>query len=189
MTMPGRLLSRTISIATVLIVLGIGSAQSRETQPMCLAERLDTSDAVFVGKVIALVEPSPKMPGVNRYARIAVQDVLKGSPPREVSFVVSGYSAELNPDCCEVGETYLFLSKLGYDVFEVSGGAFVISTLSKDSFLSATNGRFSTFRVRNDTVDRWKPSSACNEHTSALKTDVCACIREQIEKGGPQKAN
>jgi len=74
-------LGQSLGVAAILFVLGINVAQSRETRGMCVAERIDASDAVFVGKAVALVEPTQKMPGVNKYAVIEVQDVLKGSVP------------------------------------------------------------------------------------------------------------
>lgn len=170
-------------------LLGVDSAHSRSTRQMCIAEQVATSDVVFAGKVTALVEPTPKMPGVNRYAVIEVQDVLKGTVPSTVNFVVSGYSAELNPDCCEVGTTHLFFSSHGYEVFEEAEGSFVIATLGKDEFLSATNGRYSTFLVNaDDTVVGWTGGSTCSEHASTLKSDVYACIR-QLESSPPRKTD
>ncbi|KAF1723118.1 hypothetical protein [Pseudoxanthomonas wuyuanensis] len=162
------------------MVLGISSAESRETRRMCIKEQVDASDAIFVGKVITMTEPSKKTPGVNRYVVVEVHDVLKGTAPKEVNFVVSGYSAELNPACCEKDGTYIFFSRIGYDVFEEYGGSFVTTTLGKDRFLSATNGRFSTFHVQGDTVVGWQTEAACDASASALKPDVLACIHQQV---------
>lgn len=184
--MPSRL-TQSLWVAAVLFVLGINVAQSRETRQMCVAERIEASDAVFVGKAVALVEPTPKMPGVNRYAVIEVQDVLKGSVPSKVNFVVSGYSAELNPQCCDVGQTYIFFSRSGYDVFELSGTSFVTSTHGKNEFLSATNGKFSAFLVQDNRLVDWQADSVCGD--SSLKVDVSACIRRHVEKTEAKKVN
>lgn len=171
-------LGQGLWVTLAIFVLGMSVAQSRETREMSIAERIEASDAVFVGKAVTLVEPVPKMSGVNRYAVIEVQDVLKGSVSSRVNFVVSGYSAELNPTCCEMGQTYIFFSRLGYDVFKLSDGSLGTSVLGKDRFLSAVNGRFSTFLVHGNDVTDWRADSSCGEHSSSSTVDVYACIRK-----------
>jgi hypothetical protein len=179
--MAGMSVGGIFSVAMIVFLGGLGNAHAREARQMCIAEKAAQSDAVFVGKVVALHEPSKKTAGVRKYALVQVLDVLKGAVPREIQFVVNGYSAELNPDCCRAGETYLFFSNLGYDVFEVSGGEFVVSTFGKGEFMSGTNGKFSTYPLKDDSVVGWVQDSSCGEHKTDLKGDVFACIREQVK--------
>lgn len=174
MPLPG--LAKSIVLTALLLVLSSQSALSRETRRMCVPEHIAVSDVVFTGKAITLVEPAAKIPGVNRYAVIEVLEVLKGSVPRKVSFVVSGYSAELNPDCCKIGKKYLFFAKRGYDVFELSSGRFSVSTKGKEGFLSATNGKFSTFPLQGAKVVGWPTNSSCG---GLKQQDIYACIRKQ----------
>lgn len=180
-------LGTALALSVGFLVVNMGTAHSRITRQMCIAEQVATSDVVFAGKIIALVEPTSRMHGVNRYAVIEVRDVLKGSVPSKVRFVVSGYSAELDPDCCEVGTTHLFFSRRGYDVFEEAEGSFVISTHGNDEFLSSTNGKHSTFLMdRDGMVVGWPGDSACSGHASNVMRDVYACIRQLESSPTPE---
>lgn len=175
-------------IAVVFFLLCINVAQSRETRQMCVPERIEASDAVFVGKAVAIAEPAKKISGVSRYAVIEVQDVLKGSVPSRVNFVVSGYSAELDPNCCEEGQTYVLFARHGYDVIELSDGIFINSTLGKNEFMSATNGEFSALLVQGGKVTDWQADSDCGTGSSRL-ADISACVRKLVETSAHRKSN
>lgn len=179
------LLKQRLRLAALSIAMIASAAESRDLRRMCIQERVAASDAVFVGKVLALAEPEQETAGVNKYAIVQVQDTFKGSLPERVNFVVSGYSAESNPACCEPGDTYIFFSRRGHDVFELSGDGIVATTLGKDRYLSATNGKFSTFLVRGDQVTHWEPGPPCGD--SMLASKVGACLRTLSYQGERQE--
>lgn len=150
-----------------------GIAEARNTTEYDLPEKVNESDAIFIGRVISLKEPEPRINGVGEYAVVTVEKVIKGDGVgRERKFVVKGFSAELNPDCCQVGETYLFFAKDGYDVFAVGEGEISMSRIGEGKFLSAANGEFSTYVISDERVVGWGKRSDSSSRVDIPKEKV-----------------
>lgn len=147
-------------LATVLLLVGFSQiADARDTREHDLPEKVEGSDEIFVGTVIALSSPDPRINGVAEYAVVRVDKALKGGGiGHEKKFVIKGFSAELNPDCCQIGKSYLFFARNGYEVFVMGAREFSMARIHEGDFLSAVNGRFSTYLIDEGSIIGWRGS-------------------------------
>ncbi|MEL1263276.1 hypothetical protein [Pseudoxanthomonas putridarboris] len=171
-----------LGLLSILTLTGSDAAYARETRELCLDEKIESSEAIFIGRAVLLEEPSPHLAGVSQYAAVKVENVLKGNVADEVRFVVRGFSSELNPPCCETDKVYLFFAKHGYELLELSGTEISSTIQDQDRFLSGTNGPFSTFQIHDDIVAGWNVGNTCGS-TSASVADVQTCIRSKVSAG------
>jgi hypothetical protein len=75
---------------------------------LSLEKKARLSDLVVIGRVEST---RPEKVGAGEeyeYARVHVDRVLKGKPPDQLDVLFRGMVAEFDPDCCEVGKSYLF---------------------------------------------------------------------------------
>lgn len=120
-------MAQVSKIAIGLITLAvIGDARANEVREMSLENKVRLSAIVVIGSVI-----STKTETVSNieleYARIRVDTVLKGKVPDSVDVLAKGSISEMDPNCCEVGKTYLFfLVKSRNGKFESANGPFGI---------------------------------------------------------------
>ena len=101
------------------LVLFCSSAHANAVKKMSLTAQAELSDLVVVGKVVSIQEgvygKSETASGYNEsYARIVVTATLKGQPPSTLDVLIRGPISEFNPDCCKIGDSYVFfLDRLG----------------------------------------------------------------------------
>jgi hypothetical protein len=91
-----------------------------------LEKKVLRSDLVIVGRVVSVAQKAGTVP---QYARVSVDTVLKGTPPKSVDVLTKGPITELDPDCCEMGGVFFLLSE-------------------KTGKFESVNGRFGIVKIR-----------------------------------------
>ena len=123
-----------ICILTVLAVSTIGKQSvAFEETPLPLDKKARMADLVIVGEVAGL---SNRVVGEIRekFAKVTVTATLKGQSLGSVSVMYSGPISELNPNCCEVGRSYVFfLRNFGTGEYESADGRFGIYPIGSQS--------------------------------------------------------
>ena len=86
-------------------------------------ERISNSSLIVIGRVLQVDKKIKQGMWTNKFAVISVTDVLKGESDAEVNVEYEGPIAELNPQCCEVGRSYIFFLRRvdGYIFVPVNG--------------------------------------------------------------------
>lgn len=168
-------------ISALLLVLAAAillcpSSPARELREYTLARKVDASDLIFLGEVIALERPKSVMDGVNAYAVIKVTQPIKGARAGdELNFVVRGAITESDPDCCDVGSKYLFFAVKGVQILVLDGTEIGSKFDRQSEFISASNGKFSTYRVTSGIVSNWPGDGAEGDKPlSEVCKEICA---------------
>lgn len=162
--------------------LATSAATARLTSPMSLQEKINNSDLVLVGIAKATIAPSQKLDGVERYTVIEIQSVLYGGQMGfSTNFVTIGFSEELDPRCCKVGERYLLFVKRGFTVFKIRDKELGFSQERTNDFISAVNGPYSTYHISKGTVVGWK-SGQSNVELSVPYESVVSEIQKLASK-------
>jgi hypothetical protein len=147
---------KLVPLAAVLAVAGPVWGSTIPNPPY--EEKVAKSDVVVVGRVEALgvhrwnieaarvrnrlrdrppglntIVLEDEAPGLDEMARVKVLHVLKGRPIRRLRVLASNSIAELDPDCCDVGRTYVFFLRLqAADVYAPVIGAAGVVPLTLD---------------------------------------------------------
>jgi hypothetical protein len=156
-----------------MIRLGIGSLflfallsfssslPARQTKQLSLAEKITESDLIFVGNVVSISQSKLENHGASQFAKVKVVRIIKGKRlPIYVNFVTRGFSAEMNPACCEAKTRYLFFAKRGYPVMVSNQNGLSIEYMEPDTFASAVNGIYSTHKIQKGYVYDWNTGGA-----------------------------
>jgi len=147
-------------ISSALLALVILYTQSpsfaRELREYTLKQKVEASDMIFVGNVLAIERPKQKTEGVKAFAVVSVTESIKGAEQgKELRFVVEGSIAEANPDCCLVGSDYLFFARDGVHVLTLEENSIGGKIALRGEFASPSNGKFSTYPVASGLVSDW----------------------------------
>ncbi|MGY0560946.1 hypothetical protein ACW7G2_09550 [Luteimonas sp. A277] len=155
----------------IVIVLLCGNAFARELREYSLTEKVEASDMIVVGRVVGVERPG--IEGVRAFARVEVSDGIKGATAGdELRFVIRGSIAEADPDCCKVGCEYLFFAVRGIQVLLVEGTEIGGKMSRQDQFVSATNGRFSTYRLGFEGVKDWPRDGEGPTPLAEVRSDI-----------------
>ena len=93
---------------TVVIALASSAAvQANQLREEPLQERIDGADLIVVGTTPPVEEVDKGSAARSKYARIQVQQVIKGTAEPVIEVLVEDPFIEAQPDCCEAGATYL----------------------------------------------------------------------------------
>jgi len=150
---------------------------------MALSEKVALSDVIFVGKVNGLSAPIEATPGVQQYADVEVEQVLKGSGVEpSIRVVTRGFISEENMLCCAIEERYIFFVRNGYNVFAGSGDDLRVMRDGVGAYYSSINGPYGSYLITSKKrVHGWAVDTA--DAKRATESNVIHEIR-QIERGG-----
>jgi hypothetical protein len=95
------------AIVLLVLLVTVGDLSANEVRDISLEKKARQSDLVVIGRVES-TRPENLPGGTFEYARVHVDQVLKGKPPDRLDVLTKGSITELDPDCCEVGNVYLF---------------------------------------------------------------------------------
>jgi hypothetical protein len=153
-----------VHILVAIVGFYFAPAEARLTREYSTQEKVMASDVIFIGTVASLHNSSLENHTFIDYARIAVEHVIKGEDlSASVDFITRGTVQELDPHCCQIGHTYIFFARRGYDSFYIKEKIFHSERIEKDRFLSSTNGSFGTYELSGGIVENWpttEPSPA-----------------------------
>ncbi|HJU41067.1 MAG TPA: hypothetical protein VJ724_15970 [Tahibacter sp.] len=112
----------------VSLLLVSSASQGYSYEEMSLEDKAKASELVLIGQVSTIFEKGCK----SRYtcASLKVVNVVKGVPKGGIFVLFDGPIAEWNPECCEVGVSYLFFLK------HLDG-----------NFFSSTDGPYGVYKV------------------------------------------
>lgn len=96
------------SFAFGLAVLAPQMVNANNVERYTLEKQVAESDVVFSGYVAGA---STQRGAIDKFVIVQVIETLKGSPGKSILLLVNGDISELNPRCCNEGETYLFFVK------------------------------------------------------------------------------
>lgn len=170
-------------ISILLLVLAIFCVQSasfaREVREYTLEQKVEASDLIFVGNVLAIERPEQEAEGVKAFAVVNVTESIKGTQRgEELKFVVQGAIAESNPTCCSVGSEYLFFARNGVQVLTLEENSIGGRIDLQGEFVSPSNGKFSTYPVVSGVVSSW-PSNGlgAEKPLASVREEICEAIR------------
>jgi hypothetical protein len=96
------------AIVLLAVLVTAGDLRANDVHDLPLEKKARLSDLVVIGRVESTRIESFVGASGYRYARVHIDSILKGKPPERLDVMFGGSIAEENPDCCEVGKTYLF---------------------------------------------------------------------------------
>jgi hypothetical protein len=104
-------------------------AAANEVREYSLEKKARIADVVVAGHVLSIGADPPGRGGWP-YARVRVDVVLKGTPRGDIEVLTDAGIAEMDPECCEVGKSYLFfLERVKSGRFESVNARFGIYAL------------------------------------------------------------
>jgi len=117
------------------------------TTEWSLETKVQKSDVIVVGRVlnteVHLVDLSAgniKLKAEEHAATVAVTSILKGKPTKQIKIDYAGPMPEDHPDCCMVGNSYVFfLKRIRGDLYESINQRYGIYRISPDSELKMDN--------------------------------------------------
>ncbi|WP_166213059.1 hypothetical protein [Cognatiluteimonas telluris] len=171
-------------ISSALLTLAILCMQSpssaRELREYTLKKKIDTSDLIFVGNVLAIERPKQETEGVQEFAVVRVTESIKGAEQgKELRFVVKGSIGEDSPDCCLVGSDYLFFSKDGVQILTLEGSSIGGKIDLQGKYVSPSNGKFSTYPIVSGLVRDWPGKDlGPAEPLASVRKEICEALRE-----------
>lgn len=166
-------------ILIALLALAIICAQStsfaRELREYTLKEKVEASELIFVGNVLAIEYPKKETEGVKAFAVVNVTKPIKGTQRgKELKFVVQGAITESNPTCCIVGSDYLFLARNGVQVLTLEENSIGGKVDLQGEFVSPSNGKFSTYPIISGIVSGWPGKNlGPAKSLAAVRKEIC----------------
>ena len=170
-------------ISSALLVLAILCTQSpsfaREVREYTLKQKVETSDLIFVGNVLAIERPKQETEGVKAFAVVSVTESIKGAQQgKKLKFVVQGSIAESNPACCLVGGEYIFFARDGVQVLTLEENSIGGKVDLQGDFVSPSNGKFSTYPVASRAVSGWPGKDLeAAKPLAAVRKEICEAAR------------
>ena len=118
-----------IILGAILGVLFPIQTYANQVPELSLSKKAQQSDAVIVGKIEAVKDVANTSIG-TQYAIVRVRGVLKGAVGEKIKVWIKGPIAEMNPDCCIVGNDYvLFLESTVDKNFSPTDGGYGVVPL------------------------------------------------------------
>jgi hypothetical protein len=111
-----------VALATLAALLLAAQCRASVSEKKSYEEMSSTSDIVALASVEAIDKNcDPHF----RCAKLKFQAVLKGKADKPVRVIFDTWVAEDNPDCCEVGDSYLFyLKHFKGDLYASANGSY-----------------------------------------------------------------
>lgn len=179
-------MKRIIRVLLVFVILFVQSTSfAREMREYSLKQKVEDSDLIFVGNVLAIKRPKHMTEGVNAFAVVKVTESIKGAQKgKKLKFVVQGVIAESNSACCLVGSKYLFFARQGAQVLTIDGDSIGGMIDLQEDFVSPTNGMFSTYPVVSGVVSGWRDKNVGVANSlTAVRKEICEVILQSELKG------
>lgn len=100
---------RTAKLLFGLIGLGFGTqALANDVRELPFDQKALRADLVVIGQVLSTHQRVTHGVAEGEYAGVQIQNTLKGTAPQNLEVLSKGLISEMNPDCCRIGQTYLF---------------------------------------------------------------------------------
>lgn len=100
-------MKRKLHLLALAGVLAASPVQANGLREPTFAEKMALADLVLVGTVMRADGPAVAGFGLADTATLTVLNTMKGAAMDTITVSTSSTVAELNPQCCEVGATYL----------------------------------------------------------------------------------
>ena len=112
----------------------LSDAKANSLKEYPLEKNVHDSDIVILGTVREINLPYISDGMTSKYAKVKVLDILKGQASETVGVLYKTGISERDPDCCVVGETYLFLlTRINGEVFISVNGKFAVRNTTAKS--------------------------------------------------------
>lgn len=108
-----KVIRKILAAAAMSAVLFVTNVWSMEVPSVPLEKKVQESDLVAIGTVIAVDVHDARYVGVGRLATIRIETLLKGPAVSNVDLIYGTSIYETDPLCCELGVTYLVFLSLG----------------------------------------------------------------------------
>ncbi|MGO9487195.1 MAG: hypothetical protein ACLPX9_21905 [Rhodomicrobium sp.] len=100
-------LTHACMAALFLCSSAAGWALANFVEEYSLEKKVQLSDIVVIGKAVS-TNNRVSADTLFEYSVVRVEKVLKGDPPESFDFLSRSGISELDPNCCETGNVYLF---------------------------------------------------------------------------------
>lgn len=99
------------------------TVMANQLKELSLEEKSSASDLVIIGRVESIDTATDNR--VERVAAVRIESRLKGSVQGLVKVRYRSGISEFDPDCCDLGERYVFFLRAGHDgVYQSVNGRF-----------------------------------------------------------------
>lgn len=120
-----RSIDRYYSLLVFFFCLSPGFLFASSVKEKNVERKVSQSDVVIIGQVVASNLDTYSDGIQKKYASVRIVDSLKGKVSGNVNVLYRTGISEADPDCCVVGEVYLFfLRRIGNDMYLSSDGKF-----------------------------------------------------------------
>jgi hypothetical protein len=96
----------------MLLAISASKSLAYSVKELSLEKKVAASDTVVIGRVVA-VTSDDRSGGYDKFAAVQIGIVLKGAPAARIQVLENGPGVEDVPDCCRIGNEYLFFLQHG----------------------------------------------------------------------------
>jgi hypothetical protein len=156
--------SSSLCAGLVFMSVTMSTLRANEVTHHDLAKKVSDADFIVLGEVVSIQAVVVSDAITLEYAVVLPMQNIKGrKQPGQLRVLMSGPISEFDPECCEVGTSYLFF-------VEHAG----------DELYRSVNGRYGIYKLAGDAVINWYPTD--QDVTTELMT-----VRQEIAEFLKQK--
>lgn len=139
-------MNKIFFVVTILLFGFTINVKANEIRELNLAEKVNKSDNVFIGRVLridisrasSVFVGKSKFDIEQKYTEVSIQDNLKGNLNGTIQVQYKSGISELDPACCVIEETYLFFVRKAEDGSYIPiNGPFSVYGLKKNNYQHA----------------------------------------------------